>query len=99
MLLYWETIRAACQSGYRRFDFGRSSRSSGTYRFKRQWGAEETPLFWYSVPIVGRHQTAISSVRDDAETAMAELAMKVWQRLPLRVTRALGPRVRKYLIQ
>ena len=42
MLLYWETIRAGCMDGFRRFDFGRSTRGSGTYRFKRQWGAQES---------------------------------------------------------
>ena len=50
MLLYWETLRHACVDGFRRFDFGRSTRDSGTYRFKRQWGAEEEPLFWYGIP-------------------------------------------------
>ncbi|MGD8395786.1 MAG: FemAB family PEP-CTERM system-associated protein [Candidatus Eiseniibacteriota bacterium] len=45
-LLYWETFRAAIERGQRRFDFGRSSRGSGTYRFKRQWGATETTLCW-----------------------------------------------------
>ena len=51
MLLYWETIRTACADGFARFDFGRSTRQSGTYRFKRQWGAQEEPLFWYRIPI------------------------------------------------
>src|SRR5439155_74702 len=56
MLLYWETLRMACMNGFRSFDFGRSSRHSGTYRFKVQWGAREEPLFWYTIPITpGRH--------------------------------------------
>ena len=38
-LLYWEMIRWGCKNGYQRFDFGRSSPDSGTYRFKKQWGA------------------------------------------------------------
>ena len=40
-LLYWEMIRWGCKNGYQRFDFGRSSPDSGTYRFKKQWGAKE----------------------------------------------------------
>src|SRR6185369_10200078 len=40
MLLYWEALRRACAGGFRRFDFGRSTRDSGTHRFKQQWGAE-----------------------------------------------------------
>jgi FemAB-related protein (PEP-CTERM system-associated) len=99
MLLYWETIRAACADGYRRFDFGRSSPDSGTYRFKRQWGVQETPLFWYSVPMVLRHQAEASDTRDAAARAIAKLAVTMWQRLPLGATHVLGPRVRRYFIQ
>ena len=48
-LLYWEMVRWGCENGYRRFDFGRSSPDSGTYRFKKQWGAKEEPLHWQCV--------------------------------------------------
>ena len=94
MLLYWETLRAACLDGFSRFDFGRSSRDSGTYRFKRQWGAEEEPLFWYGIPVTSRESRSTSGA-----DRSADLAVRVWQRLPLPVTRHLGPRIRKYLIQ
>ena len=94
MLLYWETIRSACSDGFRRFDFGRSTRNSGTYRFKTQWGAREEPLFWYRVPIGARAGSP------GTEPGPAALAMaKAWRRLPVPVTRRLGPRIRKYLIQ
>jgi FemAB-related protein (PEP-CTERM system-associated) len=94
MLLYWEILRTACAEGFRRFDFGRSSRGSGTYRFKRQWGAREEPLFWYTIPIASRRGPS----RSRATTVAPRLA-KVWQRLPLPVTRRLGPPIRKYLTQ
>jgi FemAB-related protein (PEP-CTERM system-associated) len=94
MLLYWHTIRTACDEGFRRFDFGRSTRDSGTYRFKRQWGAQEAPLFWYSIPLNGpSSETPGNGGRGFA------CAMGIWQRLPLAVTTNLGPRIRKYLIQ
>jgi FemAB-related protein (PEP-CTERM system-associated) len=94
MLLYWETLRLACEEGFRHFDFGRSSRHSGTYRFKRQWGARERPLFWYTIPVTSRR----NAVRSTGGTAPALLA-KMWQRLPVSLTRRLGPPIRKYLIQ
>jgi FemAB-related protein (PEP-CTERM system-associated) len=94
MLLYWETIGAACRAGFRSFDFGRSSRGSGTYRFKRQWGAEEQPLFWYTIPMDRRRS------RPRAETSRAAaLLTGSWKHLPLAVTRTLGPRIRRYLTQ
>jgi len=94
MLLYWEILRTACAEGFRRFDFGRSSRHSGTYRFKRQWGAREEPLFWYTIPLTGRRRPPMSS-----EGRGAVLLANAWRRLPLGVTRRLGPPIRKYLVQ
>ena len=93
MLLYWETIRAACLAGYGRFDFGRSTRDSGTYRFKRQWGALESPLYWYSIT---KDREGDQPAR---ESATAAGLVGLWKRLPLSVTRRLGPHVRRYLIQ
>jgi FemAB-related protein (PEP-CTERM system-associated) len=94
MLLYWETLRRACAEGFRQFDFGRSSRDSGTYRFKAQWGASEAPLFWYTIP------TAASSAdtRSEHRSGVAFLS-RTWQYLPVSVTRQVGPRLRGYLIQ
>jgi FemAB-related protein (PEP-CTERM system-associated) len=94
MLLYWETIRSACAAGYRRFDFGRSTRDGGTYKFKRQWGAKEQPLFWYTV---GSQQRRVRT--SPASRNSAGLLGEMWQRLPLALTRQVGPHLRKYLIQ
>jgi serine/alanine adding enzyme len=47
MLLYWSVLKYACESGYRVFDFARSSPDAGTYRFKQQWGASPLPLHWH----------------------------------------------------
>jgi FemAB-related protein (PEP-CTERM system-associated) len=94
MLLYWETIRMASLKGFRRFEFGRSSRDAGTYRFKRQWGAIEEPLFWYSVPLC-RQQSQLLSGTDNRIIFFRRL----WQKLPLRFTEWFGPRIRKYLTQ
>lgn len=94
MLLYWETIRSACASGHRQFHFGRSTRDCGTYKFKRQWGATEQPLFWYTVPVPGRRPRTLH-----APDNSAGFLSDVWQRLPLALTRQVGPHLRKYLIQ
>jgi FemAB-related protein (PEP-CTERM system-associated) len=94
MLLYWETLRTACTEGFRYFDFGRSTRGSGTYHFKLQWGAQEEPLFWYRIPLAAlRGASAAGAGRG------ADLAVRAWQHLPLAVTTSLGPRIRRYLIQ
>jgi len=44
-LLFAEVIRWACESGYRRLDFGRTDAGNeGLRKFKRSWGAEEVEL-------------------------------------------------------
>jgi serine/alanine adding enzyme len=93
MLLYWETIRFACVQGFRQFDFGRSTLQSGTYYFKRQWGAHDSPLFWYTIPVRGR------AGRPLIASGVADTLPKLWQRLPIPLTRRLGPPIRKYLTQ
>jgi len=94
MLLYWDTLRRACTGGLSRFDFGRSSRGSGTYRFKRQWGAEEVQLFWYTIPLGGQRTPTISA--DDGKWLVVR---RLWRRLPVGISRVLGPRIRRYLTQ
>jgi FemAB-related protein (PEP-CTERM system-associated) len=94
MLLYWHALRTACLEGFRQFEFGRSSRGSGTYRFKRQWRAVEQPLFWYTVPL----RRGVHRRLSKADPRGALLAA-IWRRLPFAATRWLGPRIRRSLTQ
>ncbi len=87
-LLYWEAIRTACEEGLRYFDFGRSSRDSGTYKFKKQWGAREEPLYWQSNASGG-------DGIDESQHRMLGYVVQVWQRLPVGVTRLVGPALRR----
>ncbi|MFM7201212.1 MAG: FemAB family XrtA/PEP-CTERM system-associated protein [Myxococcota bacterium] len=45
--LYHGILSHAVREGYEQFDFGRSAPDSGTWKFKKQWGAEESPLHWH----------------------------------------------------
>lgn len=92
MLLYWEALRACVEHGVREFDFGRSTRDSGTYRFKRQWGAEPTQLFIHYWMREGEALPALTP--DNPKYA---LAIAAWQQLPVWVTNRLGPPLVKYL--
>jgi serine/alanine adding enzyme len=89
-LLYWEAIRSACERGLQRFDFGRSSRGSGTYNFKKQWGALEEPLHWQA-SVGGGDLT-----NEESHAALAWV-VEAWKRLPVSVTRVIGPLVRRRL--
>jgi FemAB-related protein (PEP-CTERM system-associated) len=87
MVMYWQLLKRAVERGQHTFDFGRSTEESNTYRFKKQWGAEPSPSVWqYYV----RHGT-IGDMRPD--NAKYGLAIRAWQRLPVWLTRWIGPAI------
>lgn len=84
-LMYWTILKNACQRGFDCFNFGRSSVDSGTYRFKKQWGAVPVPLYWYCFDQQGR------SIQQQPAKESFGWASKIWQRLPLKVSQLIGP--------
>jgi FemAB-related protein (PEP-CTERM system-associated) len=87
MLLYWRLLERAIQRGQRTFDFGRSTIGTGTYDFKKQWGAEDCPAAWqYYV----RHGEARDVRPDNPKYARI---IRLWQKLPVAVTRWIGPAI------
>jgi FemAB-related protein (PEP-CTERM system-associated) len=91
-LLYWEAIRWGSAEGFRRFDFGRSSRGSGTYHFKRQWGATEQPLRWE----IWRRNGDRAALVQASDTRYA-VAARAWKHLPVSITRLCGPMLRRQI--
>jgi FemAB-related protein (PEP-CTERM system-associated) len=92
MLLYWHSLKFAADSGFKVFDFGRSTPDSGPYRFKAQWGASPIPLHWHYW-VRGNS----SPPELNPNNPKYRLAIKVWQHLPVSVTRLLGPSIVKNL--
>lgn len=86
MLLYWTALRWAVEHGIRQFDFGRSTPGSGTYRFKAQWGAKPVQLHWQYALLDGSKLPNLGP-----DNAKYRLAIALWRRLPVWVTRWLGP--------
>jgi FemAB-related protein (PEP-CTERM system-associated) len=94
MFLYWEALKQAISVGARRFDFGRSQRESGTYRFKRQWGAVAIPLNYHSY--VDGIQVASAST-DIYRGGKAAMFSRTWAKLPGHIQLVLGPKIRRYI--
>lgn len=92
MLLYWTVLEFACERGYGTFDFGRSSPDAGTYRFKEQWGATPVPLHWHYWTKSGSAPPELNPNNPKYRTAI-----EVWRRLPLGITRLVGPSIVKNL--
>jgi serine/alanine adding enzyme len=91
-LLYWEAIKYGCKHGLKRFDFGRSSKDSNTYRFKAQWGARPVQLYW-----VYYSQSSKPMPAPSLDTQNYSLIAEAWKKLPVPFTRLIGPQIRKYI--
>jgi len=92
MRLYWELLSFAIENEAQIFDFGRSTEGSGTYRFKKQWGAEPTQLVWNYW--LGKNGEMPELNPDNRKYAML---IALWRRLPLPFANWLGPHVVKNL--
>lgn len=92
MLLYWRALQFGCEQGYGQFDFGRSTPGEGTYRFKAQWGAEPLQLHWHYWVRGGKPLPELNPKNPRYRTAIA-----IWTRLPVALTRLIGPPLVKNL--
>jgi len=92
MLLYWTMLENACDNGFREFDFGRSTPSEGTYKFKEQWGAKPEPLHWYYISL--SEQPGNITTTDKSKFTKA---IQYWRKLPVPVANILGPPIRKHI--
>lgn len=92
MLLYWEVLSFAIGKQYNYFDFGRSSKNHNTYRFKKQWGAKPVQHHWYYWLQEGQAMPALKP-----DNPKFKLAISLWQKLPVFVSKIIGPFVVKNL--
>jgi FemAB-related protein (PEP-CTERM system-associated) len=88
VLLYWDAIQFAQASGAATFDMGRSTPHEGTYKFKAQWGAAPVPLNWEYQLLSQRELPNVSPANPKFQLAIA-----VWQKLPLALTLRVGPMI------
>ena len=88
VLLYWDAIQFSQESFAKVFDMGRSTPGEGTFKFKAQWGAEPVQLHW-EYPLASEHELPnLSPANPKYHRAIA-----LWQRLPIGVTRTVGPMI------
>lgn len=85
MLLYWNMMERAIEEGCTAFNFGRCTPGGGTHRFKLQWGGEDEPLDWAAWSAGDRLATP------NPEEGRWAPAIRAWRRLPVPLTRLVGP--------
>ena len=86
--MYWHLMKFAAEHGFRSFDFGRSKKDTGAFHFKSQWGMTVESLK-YQVYLVRRKTVPNFS----PVNPKFEMATRIWRKLPLGLTKHLGPRV------
>ena len=84
--MYWEVMRRAAENGYKVFDYGRSKIDSGSYRFKKHWGFEPEPLHYEYYLVKAKQVPDLNP-----NNPKYQMFIKAWQKLPIGVSRAVGP--------
>jgi FemAB-related protein (PEP-CTERM system-associated) len=90
-LLYWSAISKGCNMGLEYFDFGRSTKDSSKYMFKKQWGAHDEQLFYQFIPVKGK------VVSMDPSNLRYKMGVNLWKKLPLFMANVIGPCISKYI--
>lgn len=88
-LALWKSLENASETGHDTYEMGRTREGTGVYMFKKSFGGEKT---WYDDVHYFPDETA-ELPHPEEETY--EPLKKVWRRLPIPVTRVVGPRIRK----
>ncbi|MCB1825695.1 MAG: FemAB family PEP-CTERM system-associated protein [Candidatus Competibacteraceae bacterium] len=89
-VLYWEMIKHYCEAGFGKFHLGRSTVDSGAEAFKKKWLAYGSQLYWQY--ILGRTREI---PRLNVNNPKYQLAIRAWKRLPLKLTKRIGPIIAK----
>jgi FemAB-related protein (PEP-CTERM system-associated) len=90
--MYWKVMEGACQKGVEVFDFGRSQKGTGAYNFKKYWGFEPVPLSYEYLLV---RSNSIPQL--DPSNKRYKFLINVWSKLPLQVSRVLGPPIARLL--
>ena len=92
----WEVMRDAANNGFTCLDMGRSPAGSNASKFKGQWGGHSAPIYQLTLREKGKRsqETVTNQVQSDQRF---QLFVQVWPKLPLSVTRRLGPKLRWHI--
>lgn len=82
----WEAIKNACVAGCEYIDFGRSTAESTHQNFKKYWGVESHTMKWSYQLLDSDNIPGLQK-----ENPKFALAIAMWKRLPVFLSRLLGP--------
>lgn len=92
MWMYRQILSFAIEQKFMFFDFGRSTIDAGTYKFKKQWGAEPRQHYWYYVMPEGHALPEINP-----NNPKYKIFIALWKLMPVWLTRWIGPLLIKHI--
>ncbi|MCW8107250.1 FemAB family PEP-CTERM system-associated protein [Alteromonas ponticola] len=92
MWMYDHILKHAIKLNMKWFDFGRSTKDAGTYRFKKQWGAKPVQHYWYTLATETNSEQSLNP-----DNPKFKLAIAAWQRMPVWLANKIGPFVASQL--
>ncbi len=90
--MYYQVLCHAKERGCNWYDFGRSKNDSGPYKYKKNWGMEPKPLYYYYHLVKATELPNLSP-----NNPKYKMFINLWQKLPLKLSQFLGPFLSKYL--
>jgi FemAB-related protein (PEP-CTERM system-associated) len=90
--MYWELMRRCSDKKIQIFDYGRSKLDSGSFRFKKHWGFQPEKLYYQYYFVKSKVMPNISP-----SNPKYRYFIETWKRLPLSLTRFIGPKLAAYL--
>ncbi|MFH1561832.1 MAG: FemAB family XrtA/PEP-CTERM system-associated protein [Nitrospirota bacterium] len=91
-LFYWECIKYYHENGLAHFNIGRSIKHSGTFNFKKNIGAVPKQLYYQYYLNKAKGMPEI-----DVNNPKFSVCIKIWQKLPIWLTKMIGPGIIKYV--
>ena len=88
----WQAIEDACEAGCAWVDLGRSTAGTSHQDFKKYWGGESWTLPWAVQRLDGAEESGLHK-----EDRRFSLAIALWKRMPLGLSRLLGPMIARGL--
>ncbi|QLC21417.1 FemAB family PEP-CTERM system-associated protein [Parasphingopyxis sp. CP4] len=90
--LYITMMNHARERGCTVFDFGRSKRNTGPYKWKKNWGFEPEPMVYASRLVDGMAPREMNP-----NSPKYRLQVALWKKLPLPIANRVGPWIAKGL--
>lgn len=90
--VYWAMLETGYERGFRTFDFGRSKIGTGAFEFKKHFGMRPEPLAYQYDLVLTDEPPSFNPTNPKYAKAI-----ETWQRLPVGLTKVIGPIISKRL--